>query len=256
MTMKESDIMQMIISDQSWEQIISEIITAEALDPWDLDIGRLSDRFAKHIEKLDTMDFVVPAKYVIIAAVLLGMKSEDLQLLDFGREPDMEPDGTEILGSGIERVNVSPLALPPRRSVHRKIVVEELIAALRRVLATQERREVRARIRPSIEISDFDIEERINSLYTRISALMGQMSGGELKFSQVVPKWEREHIIDTFLPLMYLDNQRKLHCRQEEYFKDIFIGKGEKNLDEKVVIANEIKKQAKTEAKARRRKKA
>jgi len=256
--MKESDIMQMIISDQSWEQIISEIITAEALDPWDLDISRLSDRFAAHIGKLEIMDFKVPAKYVIIAAVLLRMKSDDLQLLDFGREPedDFEP---EIAGSGIERVSVSPLALPPRRVVHRKIVVEELIAALRRVLATQERREVRARIRPSIEISDFDIEERINSLYTRISALMGQMNNSrELKFSEVVPKWERGHIIDTFLPLMYLDNSRKLHCRQEEFFKDIFIGKLASNskMEERAAIVNEIKKQAKGKTKAKRKKKA
>ncbi len=245
--MKESDIMQMIISDQSWEQIIQEVITSEALDPWDLDISRLSDRFASHISKLDTMDFKVPAKYVIISAVLLRMKSDDLQLLDFGREPeaDFEP---EIASGGFERVDVSPLALPPRRVAHRKIVVEELISALRRVLATQERREVRAHIRPNIEISDFDIEERINSLYGRISLLMGQMDG-ELKFSDVVPKWERGHIIDTFLPLMYLDNARKLHCRQEEFFKDIFIGRIDKNSGgEKAVIANEIKKQTKANA--------
>jgi len=161
--------------------------------------------------------------------------------------------------NGIERVTVSPLTLPPRRSVHRKIVVAELIAALRRVLATQERREVRARIRPSIEISDFDIEERINGLYAKISSLMGRMSnGGELKFSEVVPKWERGHIIDTFLPLMYLDNSRKLHCRQEEYFKDIFIGKLDRSssVEEKAVIAHEIEKQIKIEAKTGRRKKA
>ena len=252
--MKESDIMQMIISDQSWEQIIGEIITAEALDPWDLDICKLSDSFAAHIGRLDTMDFKVPAKYVIISAVMLRMKSDDLQLLDFGREPEMEIDWPEIVGSGIERVNVSPLILPPRRFAHRKIVVEELISALRRVLATQERRDVRSQIRPQLELSDFDIEDRINNLYGRINTLMGQMNGGELRFSDVVPKWERGHIIETFLPLMHLDNSGKVLCRQDEFFKDIFIGKVESNPNKtESVIANEIQRQAKTKEKRARK---
>jgi len=251
--MMESDIMQMIISDQSWEQIIQEIITSEGLDPWDLDICRLSDSFAKHISKIETMDFNMPAKYVIISAVMLRMKSDDLQLLDFGREPEdaFEP---EIAGSGIERVNVSPLILPPRRFAHRKIVVEELISALRRVLATQERRDVRSQIRPQLELSDFDIEDRINNLYGRINTLMGQMNGGELRFSDVVPKWERGHIIETFLPLMHLDNSGKVLCRQDEFFKDIFIGKVESNPNKtESVIANEIQRQAKAKEKRARK---
>jgi chromatin segregation and condensation protein Rec8/ScpA/Scc1 (kleisin family) len=225
--MRESDIMQMITSDQSWEQIIQEIITSEGLDPWNLDVGRLSDSFAKHISKMETLDFKVPAKYVIIAAVMLRMKSDDLQLLDFGREPEdgFEP---ELAGPTLERIEVSPLTLPPRRLAHRKIVVDDLISALRRVLATQERRETREHIRPSIELSDFDIEERINGLYSKITMLMGK--DAELKFSEVVPKWEREHIIDAFMPLMHLDNARKLNCRQEEFFKDIFIGKVDNGL--------------------------
>lgn len=244
--MRESDIMQMIISDQSWEQIIQEIITSESLEPWDLDICKLSDGFAGYISKLKIMDFKVPAKYVIIAAVMLRMKSDDLQLLDFGREP--EPDfEAEIAGSGIQRVDVSPLALPPRRVARRKIAIEELIAALRRVLATQERREIRRHIAPSIEISNFDIGERINSLYSRISSLMAQLNSGTLKFSDVVPKWERGHIVETFLPLMHLDNDRKLNCRQDEFFKDIFIEKAGKGslVETGKVMGDENKKHSK-----------
>jgi chromatin segregation and condensation protein Rec8/ScpA/Scc1 (kleisin family) len=195
---------------------------------------------------------------VIIAAVLLRMKSDDLQLLDFGREPEagFEP-GME--GPVFERVDVSPLSLPPRRVAHRKIMVDELITALRRVLATQERREVRAAIRPSIELNEFDIEERIDGLYSKIAMLMGKMKDGEVRFSEIVPKWERDHIVDNFLPLMHLDNERKLNCRQEEYFKDIFIGKANisssgtgKNNNAMEVIADEIKKQAKAKGKAKR----
>ena len=238
--MNESDIMRMIVSDQSWEQIIQEVITSESMDPWDLDVCRLSEKFSGYIGKLETMDFKVPAKYVIIASVLLRMKSDDLQILDFGREPedDFEP---QMPGAAIERVDVNPLTMPPRRMVHRKIVVEELISALRRVLDTQDRRETRSNVMPSIEISNVDIEERINSLYGKINGLMSHMNGGELKFTDVVPKWERAHIVETFLPLMHLDNERKVQCRQDEYFKDIFIGKVDRSLSEARVIGNEAK---------------
>jgi chromatin segregation and condensation protein Rec8/ScpA/Scc1 (kleisin family) len=243
--MDEKEIMQMIVSDQSWEQILYQVVTSEGMDPWDLDIGRLSESFTRHIAKMESMDFSVPAKYVIISAILLRMKSDDLQLLDFGRPVEDALAGGEIAGESIERIEVQPLVMPPNRIVQRKIVIEELISALRKVLDSQERREMQKFSPPSIEINYFDIEERINSLYGKINQIMAQIGGSEVKFSDVVPKWERGHIVETFLPLMYLDNSKKLSCRQEEFFKDIFIKKGESPIIEQKVLDNEKERRKK-----------
>jgi hypothetical protein len=40
--MDEKDIMELITSEYSWEQIIYKIIAWEGMDPWNLDLSLLS----------------------------------------------------------------------------------------------------------------------------------------------------------------------------------------------------------------------
>lgn len=233
----EKKILELIVSEYSWEQILYKIIAWEGLDPWDLDITRLSDSFFTHISGDKELDFRLPAKYVLIASVLLRMKSDHLRTI---RQDEMD---AALEGSGMEegmpemgipgeteppKLILNAITVPPRRTPRRKIVVTELIAALRRTLATQERRERKLRQRGKIEIIEDDITERIEGLYARISEIMAGMKAEEIKFSGVVKKWERKEIIDAFLPLIHLNHQRRVDCRQEELFKEIMIRKAGK----------------------------
>ena len=74
--------MELITSEYSWEQIIYKVIAWEGMDPWDLDITLLSKSFMAYITKMEELDFKVPAKYIIIAAVLLRMKSDHLDFIE------------------------------------------------------------------------------------------------------------------------------------------------------------------------------
>ena len=56
-----NDIIDLMATGHSWEQVIYKIIAWEGLDPWDLDIKELSDSFVKYIEKLKELDFKIPA---------------------------------------------------------------------------------------------------------------------------------------------------------------------------------------------------
>lgn len=231
----EKKILELIISDYSWEQVLYKVIAWEGLDPWDLDIIKLSDSFILHISKAKELDFRLPAKYILIAAVLLRMKSDYLRVArqetDAAAEDTGMEDGMpeELPGQTEQpKLMLNAITVPPRRTPRRKIVVTELIAALRRTLASQERREMKLRERGRINIIQDDIEERIESLYKRISEIMKGLNAEEVKFSGIVKKWERREIIDAFLPLIHLDHEGRLDCRQEELFKEIFIRKREK----------------------------
>lgn len=230
--MKENDIMQLITSEYSWEQVIYKIIAWEGLDPWDLDLIALSKGFMNYLVKIEELDFKVPAKYVIIAAVLLRMKSDHLQFIDLSTSQDEEMDELESeIEAGQEqaesqRFDVTPITTPPKRYTRRKVMVDELITALRRALGTEERREKMFKARGKIEIRHEDISERIAELYKRINELLNQLKGEEVIFSRLVPKWKRERIVETFLPLVYLNNQGKVQCRQEEMFREIYIRRG------------------------------
>lgn len=231
----EKKILEMIVSEYSWEQVLYKIIAWEGLDPWDLNIAALSSAFLTHIDKAKELDFRLPAKYVLIASVLLRMKSDYMKLIKRDEQEDMEtgemagPEPGEVpMDTEPPKLILNAITVPPKRMPRRKIVVAELVAALRRTLAAQDRREKKLRTRGRIEIVEEDITERIEGLYSRISEIMAGMKAEEVKFSGVVGKWERGRIVDAFLPLVYLDHQRRIDCRQEELFKEIMIRKAGK----------------------------
>jgi len=237
--MDHSEIMGMITSPGSWEQVIYDVIAFEGLDPWDLDLKKLSEGFLRHIQGLQEMDFKVPAKYLMVASTLLRMKSDHLPLLEyFNQDENGELETSGEAENGIIEVTeehaINPLTIPPRRVPRRSVVVSELVDALRKVLGTAERRELKkVHARGKIKIREDEIGKRISVLYDRINSILARIKGEEVKFSTLISKQNRPELANTFLPLVYLDHQKKVQCRQEEIFEEIFIKKGDSTLKRK-----------------------
>jgi segregation and condensation protein A len=232
---KEKEILDMIPKENSWEQIMYEVVALEELDPWNLDIGKLARGFAEYIAGLEELDFRIPAKWVIIVALLLRMKSDQIKILKMDETPAAEdefagiedfddlPGETEVM-SGEAGPELGPLEAVTKRKPVRKITINELVDSLRRVLKSQKRREMKIRTRKGkINISGEDIGKRINDLYARINAMLGRMDRKEIGFSELVGDWKRDNVVGSFLPLMHLDNEKKVTCRQNKMFEEIFI---------------------------------
>jgi chromatin segregation and condensation protein Rec8/ScpA/Scc1 (kleisin family) len=241
----EEKIMGFITSDYSWEQVIYKVVAWEGLDPWNLDLVKLSDSFLDYLLKLKEMDFKVPAKYVIISAVLLRMKSDHLQYLGDLVEDSFAMDivedeleghiesGAGENGDGLPEANgingfvVNPITVPPRRQPRRKVVVDDLVSALRRVLRADTRRELRSRRhREKIDIRDDNITHRISALYHKINDILGRINKDEVEFSSLVDRWERQEVVNTFLPLVFLDHERRVDATQKEMFEEIYVRRG------------------------------
>ena len=79
-----------------------------------------------------------------------------------------------------------------------------------------------------MQVREDDISHRIEELYKQITHILRKIKGEEVKFSALIKKWERKGVVNTFLPLVYLDHQRRVNARQEEIFDEIFIRKLEK----------------------------
>jgi len=234
--MDEKEIMDLITSEYSWEQIIYKIIAWEGMDPWNLDLSLLSRSFLAYVSKMKELDFKIPAKYVVIAAVLLRMKSDHIEYMKMltqrQEEAGMEElDAGEVnpvpeTASGEINLALASLNVPSKRVPVRKIVAAELISALRNALRTDERRGERsARRRGQIVINEENITERISELYKKIDLLIVRLKEEEIEFSKLLKEWSREEILDTFVPLVHLDHEKKVHCRQEELFREIYIKK-------------------------------
>lgn len=235
--MDEKKIMELITSEYSWEQVIYKIIAWEGLDPWNLSLRVLSDSFVNYLLKIKDLDFKVPAKYLIIAAVLLRMKSDHLQYIgdvvsqymdEEGGEVHEEPVAeTDLNGLGEqEKFEVTPVTVPPKRYPRRKVMITELISALRSALRTEKRREKRdVRRKGKIVIGEDKIGKRIDELYSKINQILKSLKGDELKFSKLVNEWKKEEVINTFIPIIYLDHAKKIDVQQKEIFDEIYIRK-------------------------------
>ena len=220
--MEEKDIVKMASVESNWEEVLEYIIHEEGMDPWDIDIVKLADALVDYIKKMEFLDFKVPSRIIIIAAILLRMKV--VLLLEEDKEKEEDKKKEEEL---IDLSQVPDLETPIKRMPKRKVTLEELVIALEKAFRTKEIREtkrIRARRRVEELIEDEeDIEERIEKLYRQIASILEELKSGEITFSKLVPKWERNEIVDKFLPLLHLSQEGKVSCEQKEFFKDIYI---------------------------------
>lgn len=230
--MDEKKIMDFLVSEYSWEQIIYEIVAWSGMNPWDLDISKLSGEFITYVRKMEELDFRVPAKFIIVASVLLKMKSDYIRAFKdqvTGQEEQMIQEELREAEEDQGSFEIDPLNIPPRRHPVRKVVVSELVDALKKVLrANRRKRTRRKRLREKIVISQDNINERIKSLYGRINTVLSRIKKDEVEFSRLIKKWEREEIVGNFVPLVHLDNQGKVSARQERVFHEIWVRKGRK----------------------------
>ena len=228
--MDEQNLLLNVIQNESWEDMIYQIVTLEGINPWDIDIGRLSDSFLKYIEDLKLIDFRIPAKVVVVAAMLLKLKAESIFPKDDVQQ-SLQVDATSNLDEFMQLkmklagINLSP---PMERMPKRAVTLDELVNALRKALKVTERKEVRKktlgrRIASNINLEEEDIEVRIKRLMDEIDVFVGKLKENKVEFSRIVETWERDEIVRHFLPLLYLSSRGKVETEQQEFFKEIFI---------------------------------
>ena len=71
----------LISRELSWQAIIYDLIRTEQLNPWDIDLAILANKYLETIQRLEELEegnFHVSSKVLLAAAILLRMKSEIL----------------------------------------------------------------------------------------------------------------------------------------------------------------------------------
>ncbi len=232
-------ILQLILREDelSWQQLIYDLVRREQMDPWDIDVSTLTQKFLHVIRTLQQMDFRIGGKLVLASAMLLKIKSdrlldEDLAMLDTlintveEDEPidllDMDMGAFEEAGTVEERPRIYPRAPQPRQ---RKVSVYDLVTALEQALEVSVRRDRRAL--DAVELTEvkvpeksIDVSEAMNGLLQRISSVA---QDNPVSFFALVPGQSRRDTVLTFIPLLHLTNERRVDLEQEEHFGDISI---------------------------------
>ncbi|RLE43255.1 hypothetical protein DRJ48_01350 [Candidatus Woesearchaeota archaeon] len=232
----------------SWKTLIFQVIKEYNMDPWDIDVSLLANKYIQLIRKMKEFDFFISGKVLIAASFLLRLKSVKLvdeDLLEFDRliaetqrpedefiadfYSDLERDwaqGTGVIAT--EPPPEQPMLLPrtpqPRK---RKVSVYDLVEALQKALEVHERKVLREMKAPKVKVPEKrrDITEVIREIYEKIKSFFSKNKSKKLTFSQLIPSNNKEDVIQTFVPLLHLSHidERKIDLLQKEHFGEIQI---------------------------------
>ena len=216
-----------------WQEIIYDLINSEELDPWNIDITVLTNKYLEKIQELEE-NYFVSSKVLLAAALLLRIKSEIL-LNKYIRSIDEILFGKkEKKYSGLERIELDeeiPFLIPksplPR---FRKVTLNELVESLNKAIITENRR-IKKEIINNRTIIDasfslpkrkFIITDKIKEIYEVLFGHLEKNENGFIPFSILIGN-EKEERIFTFTSLLHLENQKKIWLHQDEHFGDINI---------------------------------
>jgi chromatin segregation and condensation protein Rec8/ScpA/Scc1 (kleisin family) len=223
----------------SWQAILLDLINSEQLDPWNIDLGLLSQKYLKKIRELQEANFFISSKVLLAAAFLLRIKSEILHtrikdidelLFEKKQKPRDELAG---LSSIFELAEEEMPEILPRTPLPRfkKITMNELMSALDTALKTEHRRIKRElffkRAERALGVAVFqkplkDITKKVSEVYSKIKELFKKHELEKLTFSKLAGEG-REERIATFVPLLHLDHKNKIILAQEVPFSEIDI---------------------------------
>jgi len=220
----------------TWQSMIYDLVSSEQMDPWDVDVSQLSNKFLEKLKKFKETDLKISGKVLLAAAILLRVKSyrfmeEDMTALDaliasvnsdaqeelFDDELEYEEPSLEIE----EQPQIFPRTPQPRK---RKVSVFDLVNALGKALEVFKRRPPKAKEKINVQIPEKgrDISLVIRDVYHRVAKHF-DTKHKNLNFHQLLEDDSKEEKIYTFVPLLHLENQRKLELIQENHLGEIKI---------------------------------
>lgn len=217
----------------SWQAIIYDLINTEQLDPWDIDLVMLTNKYLDRIRELEEANLFVSSKVLFAAALLLRIKSEillnkyipSLDAILFGEKEDKKyvQERIELDEDIPELVPRTPL---PR---FRKVTLQELMEALGKAITTENRRirkvatlrqqELETAI--SLPKRNINIKDKIREIYSKVKGIFVSREE-RLAFSELVEKHDGDKVA-TFVPLLHLDYQHKVLLEQENHLDEIYI---------------------------------
>jgi segregation and condensation protein A len=225
--------------DEEPVEILVGLAERGEIDPWNIDILEVTDRFLNELDRRRELDLRVSGRTLFYAATLLRLKSEFLvepeeagEEDEFGLEEE-PPEGFDIHEpfGPIERLEREIRRRIERKNLRtRPVTLYELI----RMLRTAEREEIRRRRtrtvhppEPVIETADVvsvahdeGYQETAGDVWRRWEELVS--SREEIPLGELCRTLDRK-IADVYIPLLFLNLDGKLEISQETFFEEVFI---------------------------------
>ncbi len=218
-----------------WQEIIYDLINTDQLDPWNIDITTLTERYLEKIQELEQTDFFISSKVLLAASLLVRIKSEILlnkyiKSIDeilFGKKEEKK--------YSLERIEleeeIPDLTLRSPLPRFRKVTLKELIDSLSKAINTENRRIKKEIVNKnalretsiSLPKKKFSIKDKIRGIYDQLTNHFGEdEKRTKISYTDLIGKEKEERIL-SFYPLLQLENQSKVWLHQDGHFEEIYV---------------------------------
>lgn len=219
----------------TWQELIYDLVRTEQMDPWDVDLSLLAKRYLDIIKQLKEVNFFISGKVVLAAAILLKLKCTNLiseKIADFDSqlfysdEEDIEQLAQQVTNK-IDGPNIK-LTIKTPQARKRRVQLQDLINALEKALEVDEKRNIRRErfevIPEAIKLPErkLNVGDRIKIVYSKISDWFKKNSV-EISFEDLLNDGGKRDKVLTFIPLLHLENERRINLKQEIAFEKIYI---------------------------------
>lgn len=212
--------------EEPWERLV-DLFTAD-MEPGGIDIEVLAERYSEYIDALEDTELELPARSVRVCSHLLKLKAfaaaGDPLHID---EEDGEVEQPEEEGDDGPDLYIpdDTLEMPVEAEQSRRVTVSELKSSLRDALDVKQRREQRLEeaeeVGENMRIDETSLEDKINSLLSRLGNLVSTTDEQKVEFETLVEEGEPEEKLEKFLHVLQLEDDQKVRCIQKEFLGDL-----------------------------------
>ncbi len=232
-------------------EILVRMAEGGEIDPWNIDIVLLTDRFLGELERRRELDLRISGRTLLYASILLRMKSDALieRVPDLGVEEDGEEDfGEDIFsdgsqdGEGIES-HLGPIEVLEReiqRRIKRKeyrtrpVTLYELITQLKLAEKEERRRQRRRHLDDDddlfiiaedvVDIAHEEAFEEASSTIYATLLLLDPEGFDPVPLSRIASEIGC-HLYDVYIPTLFLMLEDRVDLIQEDFYGEILVAR-------------------------------
>ncbi|VUT23957.1 MAG: segregation and condensation protein A [Candidatus Methanolliviera sp. GoM_asphalt] len=220
-------------------KILLEMASDGTIDPWNIDIVKVTDEFLSHLKELKMLNLRVSGRTLLYGSILLRMKSEVLLEEDNESTLCKEESYEEEFFTDEREVEIGEKEgdkfFHHVKLKKRPVTLLELIDQLDKAIKLREKknrskahkkdeREDERRERKVLEMLD---EDDIETIIRRMREILDERfkSKTTITLSELMGKDKNNptSIILTYLPLLFLSVRKYIVLKQKDPFKEIYI---------------------------------
>ncbi len=232
-------------------EILVRMAESGEIDPWNVDIVLLTDRFLGELERRRELDLRISGRTLLYASILLRMKSD--ALIERVPDPDVEEEGGEDFGDdlffdgdqdgeGIES-HLGPIEVLEReiqRRIKRKeyrtrpVTLYELITQLKLAEKEERRRQRRRHLADDddlfviaedvVEIAHEEAFEEASSMIYATLLLLDPDGCTPVPLSRIASEIGC-HLYDVYIPTLFLMLDDRVDLIQEDFYGEILVAR-------------------------------